>query len=143
MTHQVPPGIALATHVASLKSNPHNITVYTIQEMKDSILGLPKEYSVTPQLNFFPDAPTDVPLLWYCAHESMFEHGGRRLGKLCSLISCELMIHMIRNAPGFMEGWTSPITGSADVKFLEIVSHLGTPADGSGWDFSLDVEMGF
>ena len=110
--------------------------------MKNSALGLPEEYYVNPRPHYAPAAPTDVPLLFYCAHESMFEQQGRRLGKLCSLISGETFHHLIVNSPIYDANWRSVITRTTNtpgntLKFLDVISYLEAGAT-NDWDWAVD-----
>ena len=130
MTLHVPGGVALATHVASLEGNRANITVYTVEEMKNTPYGLPKEY--TAMVN----PPDDVALVHYCAFESLFEQNGERMGRLCSLIVTETIVTLCnKTEPSILvdTNWTSSITNSSQVTFLEL-------ADWLGWNSTLDPQ---
>ncbi len=129
-THTVPAGIALATHVKTLFPD---ITVYTLDQMRDSLIGLPEEYYLEETAGHFPDAPTDVPLEFYCSFESLFESGGRRMGKLCSLISGETLLHFVRNAPQYDPNFISRATRTNAVTFLNVVQYLG-----EDWNWAAD-----
>mmetsp|Transcript_23655 Transcript_23655/g.75941 ORF Transcript_23655/g.75941 Transcript_23655/m.75941 type:complete len:276 (-) Transcript_23655:2094-2921(-) len=135
-THKNPGGVALANYFGAPDDDcdedqeeedecqhpPRcpDVTVYSIKNMtEDNVFGLPANYI----------ASDDVPLIWYLAHESIFEKNGTRLGNLGSRIVAEVVYGLIEESPvSISDGsaaFTSLITGTTDVSFLDLFQFIG------------------
>ena len=148
-TVKVPGGIGFATYAKETLGL--NITVYTMEEMAASEMGLPAEYYPSADLPIYaPSLPTDVPLEIYLLHESIFENDGPVLGRLGSFICVETIAHFL-DAPGNNDTWVSAMTNSSEVTFMELVDWIGEDNDqfGGGWawgpnsDYEPPIEVTF
>lgn len=110
-------GIAFATYARDVL-NCSDVTVLTMDQMKfDNVFGLPDNYNAS-----------DVPLLWYFAFESIFEHNGQFLGKLGSRILAETIYGLVENTPSSILGtpaWTSKVTNNSSVSMIDILRSVG------------------
>jgi len=139
-TVKVPSGIAFATYAKETLGL--NITVYTIQDMADSPMGLPAEYYPSADLPIYaPSTPTDVSLEIYLLHESIEEQGGLALGRLGSYICVETLAHFL-DAPGNNDTWVSTMTNSSEVTFMDVVDWIGDENEqfGGGWAWGPEYE---
>jgi len=137
-TVKVPGGVAFATYAKETLGL--DITVYTIQDMADSPMGLPAEYYPSAGRPFYASPlPTDVPLEIYLLHESMEEQDGVVLGKLGSYICAETIDHFL-DAPGNNDTWVSKMTNSSEVTFMDVVEWIGDENEqfGGGWAWGPD-----
>jgi len=139
-TVKVPGGVAFATYAKETLGL--NITVYTIQDMADSPMGLPAEYYPSAGRPFYASPlPTDVPLEIYLLHESMEEQDGLALGRLGSYICVETLAHFL-DAPGNNDTWVSTMTNSSEVTFMDVVEWIGDENEqyGGGWAWGPEYE---
>ena len=139
-THQVPGGIAFATYARDILGV--DVTVYTIDEMANSDMGLPEQYYTDNTPTGYASVPTDVSLEIYLAYESMVEQRGTHMGKLGSYICGETIFHFLNNAPGHDENWKSVMNGDEAISFLNVVQWIGIEDKqfGGGWPWHLDIE---
>ena len=139
-TVKVPGGIEFATYAKETLGL--NITVYTIQDMANSTMGLPAEYYPDPNRPFYaPSTPTDVPLEIYLLHESMEEQDGIVLGRFGSYICAETIAHFL-DAPSNNDTWVSAMTNSSEVTFMDVVEWIGDENEqfGGGWAWGPEYE---
>ena len=139
-TVKVPAGIEFATYAKETLGL--NITVYTIQDMANSPMGLPAEYYPSADLPIYASPlPTDVPLEIYLLHESMEEQKGVVLGRLGSYICAETLAHFL-DAPGSNATWISTMTNTSEVTFMDVVEWIGDENEqyGGGWAWGPEYE---
>ena len=92
----------------------------------DNVFGLPSGFTAS-----------DVYLIWYLAHESIFEQNGRVLGKLGSRIVTEVLYGLVAASPTsifkkytnekkpFKPKFKSKITGNFVVTFTDMFDFIG------------------
>jgi len=133
-THKLPGGIAFANYIKEIPK----LDVVELDKRYlecESVYGLPgDECEACSSCNGLPAfrsyTGSDVPLIWYLAHESVKDHSGSFLGKIGSRIVAETIYGLIEESPVSILGangtsaWTSRITETATVTVAEILRFI-------------------
>jgi len=135
-THMLAAGLAFADYAGELGVDVSSMIDASYLEC-DSAYGLPGDVcgpectacGGTPAFRDYPEK-TEVPLIWYLAHESVLERQGRVLGGLGSRIVAETIYGLVEESPVSILGrngasWTSRITGTREVTVQQVLEFIG------------------